>query len=164
MMEVKNMTNEEEKKAIKAAENLIDLYKYESPLKYSNEENEMLKTLLNYITKLENMHQKEYNEHMEKKRQNEVLINNELILRKKIEDQSTIIDYLEKQNKKKCTSKQWDHCNAEKMGCEGCYYNSDVIGDICLHCGSGKPAYCEDCYQQLISENIKLQKHILEGG
>lgn len=25
----------------------------------------------------------------------------------------------------KCTGKEWDYCNVEKMGCEGCYYNED---------------------------------------
>lgn len=29
--------------------------------------------------------------------------------------------------------------------------------DNCLRCGSGKPVYCEDCYQELISANAKLQ-------
>lgn len=27
----------------------------------------------------------------------------------------------------------------------------------CLRCGSGKPGYCEDCFQALIAENAKLQ-------
>lgn len=27
----------------------------------------------------------------------------------------------------------------------------------CLHCGKGVPSYCEECYQKLISENLKLQ-------
>lgn len=27
----------------------------------------------------------------------------------------------------------------------------------CLHCGKGTADYCEKCYQDLISENIKLQ-------
>lgn len=27
----------------------------------------------------------------------------------------------------------------------------------CLHCGKGPAAYCEKCFQDLISENIKLQ-------
>lgn len=29
--------------------------------------------------------------------------------------------------------------------------------DNCLHCGSGEAAYCEKCYQELISINMKLQ-------
>lgn len=24
-----------------------------------------------------------------------------------------------------CTDKEWKHCNAEKMSCEGCFYNND---------------------------------------
>ena len=28
----------------------------------------------------------------------------------------------------------------------------------CLRCGSGKPGYCEDCFQKLIAENAELQK------
>ena len=27
----------------------------------------------------------------------------------------------------------------------------------CLHCGNGQPYYCEECYQELITENSKLQ-------
>ena len=27
----------------------------------------------------------------------------------------------------------------------------------CLHCGKGKPDYCEKCYQELIGQNAKLQ-------
>lgn len=36
----------------------------------------------------------------------------------------------------------------------GCYYNKD----ICLHCESGEPSYCEKCYQELIGINAKLQE------
>lgn len=36
----------------------------------------------------------------------------------------------------------------------------------CLHCGNKKPysyeGYCEKCYQNLITENIKLQFKIYE--
>lgn len=32
----------------------------------------------------------------------------------------------------------------------------------CLHCGTGKPAYCEECFQELITENLKLQSKIKE--
>jgi hypothetical protein len=28
----------------------------------------------------------------------------------------------------------------------------------CLHCGEGQPNYCERCYQELIVENLKLQR------
>ena len=27
----------------------------------------------------------------------------------------------------------------------------------CLHCDSGEPSYCENCYQELIAENMKLK-------
>ena len=30
----------------------------------------------------------------------------------------------------------------------------------CLHCGGGKPNYCEKCYQKLIGENAKMQEKI----
>lgn len=30
--------------------------------------------------------------------------------------------------------------------------------NTCLHCGEGKPDYCEKCMQELITENIKLQR------
>ena len=29
-----------------------------------------------------------------------------------------------------CTDKERDTCNVEKMGCEGCYYNSNDMEDI----------------------------------
>lgn len=32
--------------------------------------------------------------------------------------------------------------------------------NTCLHCGSKRAAYCEECYQELISENAKLQTEI----
>lgn len=30
----------------------------------------------------------------------------------------------------------------------------------CLHCGKGAASYCEKCYQDLISENARLQAEI----
>lgn len=33
----------------------------------------------------------------------------------------------------------------------------------CRHCDAEKePVYCEDCYQELISENAKLQKELYD--
>ena len=30
----------------------------------------------------------------------------------------------------KCSDKEWQHCNKEKMGCEGCFYNDEIsIGE-----------------------------------
>lgn len=30
----------------------------------------------------------------------------------------------------KCSDKEWQHCNKEKYGCEGCFYNNEIsIGD-----------------------------------
>ena len=26
----------------------------------------------------------------------------------------------------KCSDKEWQHCNKEKMGCEGCFYNDEI--------------------------------------
>ena len=34
------------------------------------------------------------------------------------------------------------------------------FGDKCLHCSDGKPNYCEECYQELVSENAKLQREV----
>lgn len=31
--------------------------------------------------------------------------------------------------------------------------------NTCLQCGKGKPRYCEDCMQKIISENARLQKN-----
>ena len=28
--------------------------------------------------------------------------------------------------REKCTSEEWNHCRAEKMGCTGCYYNNTL--------------------------------------
>lgn len=30
--------------------------------------------------------------------------------------------------------------------------------NTCLHCENGEAAYCEKCYQELIAENLKLQR------
>lgn len=29
----------------------------------------------------------------------------------------------------KCTGKEWDHCRVEKMGCDGCHYNSMTLDE-----------------------------------
>lgn len=52
----------------------------------NKEYNKDLETVLNLIEKLENMYNKEHNEHIEMKRQNGVLRNNERILKEKIEE------------------------------------------------------------------------------
>ena len=41
-------------------------------------------------------------------------------------------------------------------------FNPNDRPDNCLHCGVGKPYYCESCYQQLVAENLKLQTRIKE--
>lgn len=33
----------------------------------------------------------------------------------------------------------------------------------CLHCGSNKPSYCEECYQKLLTTNIALQCALPKG-
>lgn len=33
----------------------------------------------------------------------------------------------------------------------------DDLKDECVHCGKGKARYCENCFQDLISQNMKLQ-------
>lgn len=35
-----------------------------------------------------------------------------------------------------------------------------VNGKTCLHCGKNDADYCESCYQDLISENARLQAEI----
>ena len=82
--------NKEE--AIKIIKFLIDRFMNIKELKHDAE---AMQTVLNYIEKLENMYNKEHNEHMEMKRQNSVLRNNERILKEKIEE-------LEKKNKDLC--------------------------------------------------------------
>lgn len=79
------MINEEEKNAIEYAMDLMDLYRYTNNLTYGEEENNMVKNLLNIIEKL-----------------------------------------------------------ADKT--------------TCLHCGKGKPGYCEDCYQKLIAMEAEHQR------
>ena len=37
---------------------------------------------------------------------------------------------------------------------------NNINKHICLHCGKGNGVYCETCYQDLISENAKLQAEI----
>lgn len=64
----------------------------------------------------------------------------------------------------KCNEKDQESCNFEKMGCKGCYYEEETESIInknsCLHCGNNNPSYCESCYQELISENVRLQAKI----
>ena len=33
----------------------------------------------------------------------------------------------------------------------------DTKENTCLHCGSKKAKYCEECYQRLLAENITLR-------
>lgn len=35
--------------------------------------------------------------------------------------------------------------------------NDELNSKKCLHCGENEPNYCENCYQELITENAKLQ-------
>lgn len=77
----KIVMNEEEKKAIKL---LKDIENNSWSTKYiMSSDSKNATIILNLIEKLENMYNKEYNEHMEMKRQNSVLRNNERILREK---------------------------------------------------------------------------------
>ena len=38
----------------------------------------------------------------------------------------------------------------------------EIDENSCLHCGSGEPRYCEDCYQNLIATNTSLQLELSE--
>lgn len=53
---------------------------------YDEEVAEAIEIVLAELKKYKNMYQKEYNEHMEMKRQNGVLRNNELILKRELEE------------------------------------------------------------------------------
>ena len=33
----------------------------------------------------------------------------------------------------------------------------DTKENTCLHCGSSKAKYCEECYQRLLAENMTLK-------
>ena len=49
------------------------------------------------------------------------------------------------------------------MECNNLEEQLDLLkSEKCLHCATGKPAYCEDCYQDLIGINAKLQNRIFE--
>lgn len=61
-------------------------------------------TVLAELEKKENMYRKEYNEHMEKKRQNGVLINNELILKRQLEKKDNIINIMAEHLEKHSTA------------------------------------------------------------
>lgn len=64
------------------------------------------------IKKKNNMYRKEYEEHFEMKRQNGVLINNELILKREIEKKDKIIDLIaETLGKKYCFAPIQEKCN-----------------------------------------------------
>ena len=67
---------------------------------------------------------------------------------------------------------EWALNKIEKLTTERDYYkarylefNNGVIEGMkaiekrdCLHCGSNEASYCENCYQELIAENLKLQR------
>lgn len=33
----------------------------------------------------------------------------------------------------KCTDKEWDTCQVEKMGCNGCYYNKKIMKEYSIY-------------------------------
>lgn len=88
-------------KAIKYAKDLLDLYKYGTPLKFGEDEKEMLKILLMVIE------------------------GKDCVIETQAHNEEVLMEYFNR--------------------------------NTCLHCGKGKPVYCEDCYQELISINAKLQ-------
>ena len=93
-------------KAIKYAKELLELYKYGTPLKFGEDENEMLKILLMVIE------------------------GKDCVIETQAHNEEVLMEYFNR--------------------------------NTCLHCGKGKPAYCEDCYQELIGINAKLQNRIIE--
>lgn len=101
---------EEELKAIELLEEFKKTGYHTLMIKYNNDRiktntkvETAIETILNLvkkqqeeIEKKDKMYRKEYNEHMEKKRQNGVLINNELILKRELEKKDKIIDEMAK--------------------------------------------------------------------
>lgn len=67
-----------------------------------------IRIVLNLIEKQTNIARKEYNEHMEKKRQCEVLEKNNLILQKEIEKQNKMIDLMASYILKNTCVLDWD--------------------------------------------------------
>lgn len=66
----------------------------------------------------------------------------------------------------KCSDKEWQHCNKEKMGCEGCYYKDKIeigefvrntFGDIYIYDYSGHPMLLEDkFYNRVVKHSKKI--------
>lgn len=44
-----------------------------------------------------------------------------------------------------------------------CLFQISKENKECLHCGKGAARYCEQCFQDLISENAKLQNSKVYG-
>ena len=65
----------------------------------------------------------------------------------------------------KCSDKEWQHCNKEKMGCEGCFYNEEIsIGyyvrtpkqGICIISHINKPFKDDDKNKVCLCQNSKV--------
>ena len=56
----------------------------------------------------------------------------------------------------KCSDKEWQHCNKEKMGCEGCFYNDEIsIGEY-VRTDNGEIHKVED--EEDLRIHIKTEK------
>ena len=75
---------------------------------------------------------------------------------------------MEKEEAKKVLKSSWvmttghtlDKNNAELKEAIETILNQEE--EECLHCGKGKASYCENCYQELIGINAKLQNRLNE--
>lgn len=88
---------EKEKQAIKYAKELMDLYRYGTPLTYGDDENETVKILLSVIERLEKERDGIYEDYQDLGKE-----------KLKLEEELDRV-------KTKCTDKEWQHCKAEKM-------------------------------------------------
>ena len=60
----------------------------------------------------------------------------------------------------KCTDKEWDTCQVEKMGCNGCYYDEIEIGDYVRTRGTiGKLTRIE-----IDKIDVSLKWYVLDTG
>ena len=73
----------------------------------SDKEIQALEHLIKEYKKYKNIARKEYDEHMEKKRQNAVLENNQLILQREIEKKDKIIEAMAEQLTTPIHNKEW---------------------------------------------------------
>ena len=79
----------------------------------------------------------------------------------------TVIEYIEQlENRIKELETERDYYKKMYLECNAAFTETALkdlekryeVYRTCLHCGEGQPNYCERCYQELIAENLKLQR------